>query len=447
MPSIPPSNGTALLPTPSTAWARTPRNCGGSGRATEPKINEFSASTTGTDVEYVEVYGAPNTDYSAYTILEIEGDAVEMWAWSMKSSPLAPPMPTALWLANLPANALENGSLTPAAGQEFHWRFGDDLDTDNDGVFDVTPWDAVVDSVAVNDGGAGDITYGAPVLGPNYDGLSNFAPGGASRIPDGFDTDAASRLGAQRLRPGRHPRLCWHAWSWARPTTRPARRTKSTSLRRKPAAIPSRRSMTCRALAQPARWSGLEVAVEGVVVGDFQNNAIPDNGDLNGFHVQDPAGDGDAGHFGRRLRLRRRAAWMSAVGDAVRVRGSVSEYNGLTEITRQPDLGMLEPATRVAPTALSLPVASPDAFEALRGHAGHLPAAAGHLRILQLRPLRRDRADLRPPPDPHGRVTNPVRPRQLQAVQDICWTALPWTMGARPKTPTRPSTPTGQSLT
>ena len=41
----------------------------------EPVINEFSASTAGTDVEYVEVYGSPDTDYSAYTILEIDGDS------------------------------------------------------------------------------------------------------------------------------------------------------------------------------------------------------------------------------------------------------------------------------------------------------------------------------------------------------------------------------------
>jgi hypothetical protein len=67
-----------------------------------------------------------------------------------------------------------------------------DLDTDNDGVLDATPWSAIVDAVAVNDGGAGDRTYGVPALGPNYDGLSIFAPGGASRIPDGNDTDAAS---------------------------------------------------------------------------------------------------------------------------------------------------------------------------------------------------------------------------------------------------------------
>ena len=42
--------------------------------AASPVINEFSVSTTGADVEYVEVLGEPLTDYSRYAILEIEGD-------------------------------------------------------------------------------------------------------------------------------------------------------------------------------------------------------------------------------------------------------------------------------------------------------------------------------------------------------------------------------------
>jgi hypothetical protein len=41
----------------------------------DPVINEFSASTTGADVEYVEVSGDPGTDYSAFTVLEIEDDS------------------------------------------------------------------------------------------------------------------------------------------------------------------------------------------------------------------------------------------------------------------------------------------------------------------------------------------------------------------------------------
>jgi multicomponent Na+:H+ antiporter subunit A len=96
-----------------------------------------------------------------------------------------------LYLVNLPANALENGSITLLLVKNFTGALSNDLDTDNNGVFDSTPWDAIVDAVAVNDGGAGDVTYGLPVLGVAYDGLP-FAPGGASRIPDGVDTDTAA---------------------------------------------------------------------------------------------------------------------------------------------------------------------------------------------------------------------------------------------------------------
>ena len=45
------------------------------GRTGEPVINEFSASTAGTDVEYVELLAEPGTDLSGYRVLEIEGDA------------------------------------------------------------------------------------------------------------------------------------------------------------------------------------------------------------------------------------------------------------------------------------------------------------------------------------------------------------------------------------
>ena len=69
------------------------------------------------------------------------------------------------FLANLPANALENGTLTLLLVDNFTGTFGVDLDTDDDGTFDILPWDEIVDSVAVNDGGAGDITYGLPALG------------------------------------------------------------------------------------------------------------------------------------------------------------------------------------------------------------------------------------------------------------------------------------------
>lgn len=157
-----------------------------------PVINEFSASTTGTDVEYIEIYGAPNTDYSSYTILEIEGDSVSALGTIDGVFNVGTTDANGLWLINLASNTLENGTITLLLVDNFTGAQGNDLDTNNDGVFDTTPWDEIADSVAVSDGRAGDIAYSSVVLSPNYDGISPFAPGGASRIPDGLDTDSAS---------------------------------------------------------------------------------------------------------------------------------------------------------------------------------------------------------------------------------------------------------------
>lgn len=152
--------------------------------STDPLINEFSASTTGTDVEFVEILGAPTIDYSRYWLLEIEGDD-GLEGVIDEVIRVGTTDANGFWLASLPANTLENGTLTLLLVQDFTGAFGTDLDTDNDGVLDVTPWARIVDSIAVFDGGAGDLVYSAVSLGPNYDGVSSFAPGGASRIPNG----------------------------------------------------------------------------------------------------------------------------------------------------------------------------------------------------------------------------------------------------------------------
>jgi uncharacterized protein len=150
-------------------------NCGGTTTA-EPKINEFSASTAGTDVEYVEFYGDPSTDYSAYTLLEIEGDFSGTATGTVDEViSLGTTDVNGFYLANLPANALENGTITLLLVKNFSGALGNDLDTNDDGAFDTAPWDSIVDAVAVNDGGASDLTYGVPALGVSYDGLP-FAP-------------------------------------------------------------------------------------------------------------------------------------------------------------------------------------------------------------------------------------------------------------------------------
>jgi uncharacterized protein len=345
-------------------------NCGGTTTA-EPKINEFSASTAGTDVEYVEFYGDPSTDYSAYTLLEIEGDFSGTATGTVDEViSLGTTDVNGFYLANLPANALENGTITLLLVKNFSGALGNDLDTNDDGAFDTAPWDSIVDAVAVNDGGASDLTYGVPALGVSYDGLP-FAPGGASRYPDGLDTDAASDWVRNDFDLAGIPGFAGSI-SLGEAYNTPGAPNEIFVAPPEVCGDPFTPIYDVQGNAADSPLAGSEVAIEGVVVGDFQNNASPDNGNLNGFHVQDPIGDGDPatsdGVF-----VYAPGGIDVAVGDAVRVRGSVSEFNGMTEVTASQiwNCG----TGSVTPTELSLPVSSVDDFEAYEGMYVTFPQA------------------------------------------------------------------------
>ena len=65
------TNGTAATPFPIGTYSATT-----TGGPSDPVINEFVANHTGADSEaFVEVLGDASTDYSAFTVLEIEGDS------------------------------------------------------------------------------------------------------------------------------------------------------------------------------------------------------------------------------------------------------------------------------------------------------------------------------------------------------------------------------------
>jgi PKD repeat protein len=83
---------------------------------------------------------------------------------------------------------LEDGSLTLLLVEDFSGSLGIDVDTNDDGAFDSSPWSSIVDDVAVSDGAVNDRHYSSTVLISNYDGVVG-QPGGASRLPNGADTD------------------------------------------------------------------------------------------------------------------------------------------------------------------------------------------------------------------------------------------------------------------
>ena len=109
--------------------------------------------------------------------------------------------------------------------------------------------------------------------------------------------------------------------------------------------------------------------IEAVVVGDFQDGVLGVNGDLNGFNLQEEDGQADSdpltsegifvydGSFGVDVN----------VGDVVRVRGSVAEYNGLTEISNVASVTVCQSPSTATAASLSLPVTSVDDFEAYEG--------------------------------------------------------------------------------
>lgn len=156
-----------------------------------PVINEFVANHTGTDTnEFVEVYGIPGANLGNLTLLEIEGDGsgagVIDGVWTLGTTDA-----NGFWTTGFLNNMIENGTMTLLLVSDFSGSQGDDIDADNDGTPDSTPWSAVMDGIAVSDGGGSDYTYTAVTLTAFYDGLA-FEPGGASRIPNGTDTDSAA---------------------------------------------------------------------------------------------------------------------------------------------------------------------------------------------------------------------------------------------------------------
>lgn len=67
-------------------------------------------------------------------------------------------------VANLTGTRLENGAISFLLVEGFSGSSGVDLDLNDDGILDVIPWTAVIDSVGWTDGGAADRVYGSLAL-------------------------------------------------------------------------------------------------------------------------------------------------------------------------------------------------------------------------------------------------------------------------------------------
>lgn len=115
--------------------------------------------------------------------------------------------------------------------------------------------------------------------------------------------------------------------------------------------------------------AGSTVTVQGVVVGDFEG-ASPA---LRGFYIQDPVGDGNPTTSEGLFAFNGANSNLVSVGQLVRITGTVSEYQGQTQISTSNTGIEICGSGNVVPTDVMLPFADADAAERFEGMLVRLP--------------------------------------------------------------------------
>lgn len=171
---------------------------GGSVTINEIRIDQSSAD----DDEYFELTGTPSTSLDGLTYIVIGDDGggssgiiesvtdltgssipADGFFFAAEAS-FDPNGPTPDLVATL--NFENSDNVTHLLVSGFTGSNGDDLDTNDDGILDVTPWTSIVDDVALieeaNPPSGTEFHYGTTIVGPDPDG--GFVPAHAFRCPD-----------------------------------------------------------------------------------------------------------------------------------------------------------------------------------------------------------------------------------------------------------------------
>ncbi len=168
------------------------------------RINELRIDDNGPDQEeYFELRGAPSNSLDGLTYLVIGDDTasgvieeiVDLSGENLAASGffVAAEDSFTLGTADLEVDLnFENmDNVTHLVVASFTGALGQDLDIDDDGVLDLTPWSQMVDCVAViDDPVGGDETYCAATVGPDSLVAGSFAPAHAFLCPGGWQIGA-----------------------------------------------------------------------------------------------------------------------------------------------------------------------------------------------------------------------------------------------------------------
>ncbi|MFE0753495.1 endonuclease/exonuclease/phosphatase family protein [Inquilinus sp. NPDC058860] len=243
----------------------------------DPLLNEFVANHVGTDSsEYVEIKGDALADYSGWTLVQIEGDAGGTGR-IISATDIGTTDADGYWSSGFQSNLLQNGSGTLLLVENYSGTIGQDLDTNDDGVLDATPWGRIGDGVAIDDGGSGDRFYSGTVLAPDFDG-AGITVGGASRLPDGTDTGSPADWTRNDFD------LAGLPGQAGTPAPGEALNTPGAENAPVPDTEPDFHAIyEIQGTGHRSEFEGDRVATQGVVT------AIA----ANGFYIQDAQGDGD----------------------------------------------------------------------------------------------------------------------------------------------------------
>lgn len=271
-------------------------------------INEIRIDQPSTDNdEYFELIGAPNTSLDGLTYLVI-GDGsgasgvienvTDLSGLSLDSNGffVAAESSFTLGTADLitTLNFENSDNVTHLIVEGFTGSDGDDLDTDDNGSLDATPWSSVVDLIALveelNPPAGTEFHYGPPAVGPD----GSFVPGHVFRCEDetgDFEIGQFDPAGGQDT-PG-DENAC---------DVIPPDAIEATI-------------MQIQGAGHTSLLDGQNVITNGIVT------AV----DTNGFYLQDPVGDSDIATSDA-IFVFTGSAPVVNVGDDVDVEGIVSEF-------------------------------------------------------------------------------------------------------------------------
>ncbi|NEP70434.1 MAG: ExeM/NucH family extracellular endonuclease [Okeania sp. SIO2G4] len=340
-----------------------PFTVSGSSGGSNLVINEVLGSTTGTDVEFIELFGQAGTSLDGLSIIVVESDAgssngnidkrVDLGAEDVIGD-------NGFFLIGN-TQILENSVYGVTPNQEISSNFVENssytialVETSSLAGSSVSGSEVVIDTVGVTDGGTTDsFFFNAPVLGPD----GSFLPAGVRRVADGVDTDTIGDwvFGDFSLGSDNTPTAG---------TSDNGGGTGETKL-----------ISEIQGSGTSSPLEGQTVTIEAVVVGDYQDGASGTNGDLNGFFVQEEDSDADADPLtseGLFIFDGDSPAVDVNIGDVVQVTGTVDEFFGLTQLT---DVSFSIQGTDTLPTpaTVNFPVTTVDDLEAFEGMGITIP--------------------------------------------------------------------------